>query len=167
MAFLLPVLFVLLVDFVFLMAHLNRSPSSSSTIILVWVAGMAVLVADVVALRSMGMWLGLRMRKTNAAVTRTVVCVLSLPWAVMILSLSLLALLPFSIFPRMEGEMLILYWLALSISNALLWRGWAERNLAKQFRAEATGRFETKHGWMDFIKSTAPSATPPPLPPIQ
>ena len=165
--FLWPILCVLLVNFVFLMAHLNRSGSNSSPIMLVWISGMAVLVADAFALRSMGMWLGLRMRKTNAAVTRTVVCVLSLPWAVMILSLSLLALLPFSVFPNMEGEVLILYWLTLSIGNALLWRGWAERNLAKQFRAEATGRFETKHGWMDFIKSTAPSATPPPLPPIQ
>ncbi len=164
--FLRPVLFVLLVDFVFLMAHLNRSPPSSSTIGLVWVAGMAVLVADVVALRSMGMWLGLRMRKTNAAVTRTVVCVLSLPWAVMILSLSLPALLPFGIFPTMEDAMVILYWLVLSIGNALLWRGWAERNLAKQFRAEATGWFEAKRGLKDFFKS-ASSATPPPLPPIQ
>ncbi len=162
--FLWPILCVLLMDFVFLMAHLNRSPSNSSTIMLVWISGMAVLVADAIALRSMGMWLGLRMRKTNAAVTRTVVCVMAVPWVAMILSLSLLASLPFSVFPRMEGEILILYWLALSMGNALLWRGWAERNLAKQFRAEATGRFEAKRGLSDFFKPSV-AATPPPSPP--
>ncbi len=159
-----PIMCVLLMDLVFLMSHLNRSGSNSSTIMLVWISGMAVMVADAIALRSMGMWLGLRMRRTNAAVTRTVVCVMALPWAAMILTLSLLALLPFSVFPRMEGEFLILYWLALSMGNALLWRGWAERNLARQFRAEATGRFEAKRSFRDFFKSAAP-ATPPPLPP--
>lgn len=158
-----PVACILLLDLVFLFSHLNKAYGSHGTVVLVWLSGMAVLVADVVALRSMGMWLGLRMRRTNVAVTRAVVCVLSIPWAVMIVTLSLIALLPFSLFPRMEGEMLIIYWLLLSIGNALLWRGWAERNLSKHFRGEATGRFEAKRSLKDFFKASPPVA-PPPLP---
>lgn len=164
--FLAPICCVLALDFILLLSH-RANGYPGSPVLLMWLAGMAVLVADAIALRSMGMWLGLRMRKTNAAVTRTVVCVMAVPWVAMLLSLSLLALLPFSIFPRMEAEMVILYWLALSLGNALLWRGWAERNLAKQFRAEATGRFETKRGLKDFFKPAPSIATPPPLPPLQ
>jgi ABC-type transport system involved in cytochrome c biogenesis permease component len=78
--FALPIGLVLLADFIFLL-----SSRSDSTLVILWIALMVVLVADVVTLSWVGMWRGLNSRHPNRAAAATLLLVLVLPWALFLM----------------------------------------------------------------------------------
>ena len=80
--FLSPLILVLAIECVFLVAALRYSGLDAEGVpefICVWVAGMILLVADLLALSAVGMWVGLTARNPNRATGITVVRVLVLP----------------------------------------------------------------------------------------
>lgn len=139
-----PVLFVLLVDLVFLMAgNHNRGWVS------VCVVGMLVFVADLFALTWLGMWRGLNSRRPNRAAAASLVRILFLPWVLLGLTLTVVGLS--GGFGFASGRFLEEYgvpalYAAISLVIDFAY-GWpARRNLLDRFRQVATERFETKGG---------------------
>ena len=76
--FLRPLLVVLGVELLFLMTVLRRASGWENQTI--WLGGMFMLVADLVALSWVGMWRALVARSHNLATISTLVRVLVLPW---------------------------------------------------------------------------------------
>lgn len=143
--FALPMGFVLLVDFIFLLN--SRSDSAS---VLFWIAIMVAFVADTVTLTWVGMWRGLNSRHPNRAAAAAILLVLVLPWTVfaMIGTLYGVSGVLRDLFGNTSGvEGAILFWLAISlVVDGLLWVA-SRRRLFRQFRSVATTRFDApRHG---------------------
>lgn len=83
-----PLLFVLAAELVFMYQGLARSPqvwpepSEPKFPTLMWLAGMVMLPADLVALAQVAMWMGLRARTANHGIISAMVRILVIPWLV-------------------------------------------------------------------------------------
>jgi hypothetical protein len=138
------------VDYLFL-----RTQRHNREWILTWVAGMSVLVADLITLAWVGMWLGLRSRSLHRASAAAVVRVLVLPWMLFGLSITAVGILSeadpalssmLRSFMTNVGEerVFILAWLALSLLIDLAFTLWARTKLLRYFRAVATHEYGSK-----------------------
>jgi ABC-type transport system involved in multi-copper enzyme maturation permease subunit len=135
-----PVLVVLLADFIFLFT----GPHDSDEVML-WVAGMVVLVADLITLSWLGMWRGLNSRHPNRAAVATLVRVLALPWVVFCLVLTLVALSDsLGRSSSWNNKSPIYLWIAISLGFDALFGLPAARRLVTRFREVATQRFESR-----------------------
>ena len=138
-----PMFLVLMVDFLFLMAQRQEDG-----MVYVWMAGMVLFVADMIALTWVGMWRGLNSRRANRAATAAIVRVMTLPWILWSLITILLA-----VSNAMQsggggsnwwdGKFLIVMWVAIGLGVNLLFAVPARRRLLADFRTVATTRFET------------------------
>jgi len=79
--FLRPLLAVLGVEMLFLMAMHQRAMDWRNQV--TWLAGMLMLVVDLVALSWVGMWRAMVAKNHNRATISTLLCVLVLPWALL------------------------------------------------------------------------------------
>jgi hypothetical protein len=138
--FLLPAALVVLADLIFLSAE------NDSDWTLMWIAGIALFVADLIALSWLGMWLGLNSRGIGRAATSSLSKILVLPWLAF---LALLTAITVSnvflsrVMPRgMDGKMLICAWMFFGLLNNVLFGFWAVRKLQSEFRLAATRRFD-------------------------
>src|SRR5581483_11798947 len=81
--FLGPVVVVLVIEVTFLVAAVRKEADANDPgFISVWLAGMAMLLLDVVALSWVGMWVALTTKNPNRATSLTVLRVLVLPWVI-------------------------------------------------------------------------------------
>jgi ABC-type transport system involved in multi-copper enzyme maturation permease subunit len=135
-----PVFAVLLVDFVFLL--IGRHDTDA---LMIWVAGMVVFVADLITLSWLGMWRGLNSRHPNRAAVATLVRILTLPWVVYFLVLTLAALSDSSGRTSSWNNKTPIYlWIAISLGFDALFGFPAARRLILQFREVATQRFDSR-----------------------
>lgn len=130
-----PVAVVLMLDVVFLL-----SSQRSGEMVTAWIAGMVVLVFDLVTLAYVGMWRGLNSRHPNRAAASAAVQVLVLPWMIF------LGLVTFMAFGRAfrgseTGWVLIIAWLIISVVMDAVLLGPAKERLHEHFRRVATERF--------------------------
>lgn len=141
--FVAPVFAVLLMDFVFLLAGRQDSDVTA-----MWVAGMVVFVADLVALSWLGMWRGLNSRRPNRAAAAAMVRVLVLPWMAFVLLMTLAAMS--DMFGRRinnwDFKSVVVLWVVLSFVANIVFAVPARRRLLAEFRQVATSRFETGPG---------------------
>jgi len=149
--FLFPCLVVLLVDFLFL-----RAEWSQEEWIVVWLAGMAVFVADMVTLSWVGMWKGLSTANTSRASAFGVLVILVLPWLVFAGIMTFLALAEaFSGAGFGFGfQITVFLWFAISMGFDIVFGLMARRGLLRNFRSVAA-RSSGKRP-----RTTAPSAVP-------
>lgn len=156
-----PLVVVLGADTLFLVAERHRSDW-----IVLWLAGMTVLVADAFTLSRVGAWMGMRHRRTNRALAATLVRVLVLPWMaffVIIAAVAVFASLYRTAVPRWWGDDRagpVLWW-ALGMANNLIFFAWARRKLRTQFRAAAAERFArrpARSDWWPFHRRGAAKA---------
>ncbi|MEY2409613.1 MAG: hypothetical protein QOF48_2283 [Verrucomicrobiota bacterium] len=141
--FALPMLVVLIVDFVFLMAQRHETSA-----VYVWVAGMVVFVADMLALAWVGMWRGLNSRRANRAALAAIARLLIFPWLIWIV-FSIAISVSASTNPNgapdwWDGHFPLVTWVVIALGVNLLFGLPAIRGLQTQFRTVATTRFETK-----------------------
>jgi len=139
--FALPVLVVLLVDFVFLMAM--RSDSDE----LHWmIALMVMFVMDMVALAWVGMWRGLNSHRPNRAAAAAIARIMTLPWLAWLVIIILIAVSATARggFNGWEGEFLAVLIFGLSVGVNLIFGLTARARLLSDFRRVATTRFETR-----------------------
>ena len=137
-----PVFVVLLLDFVFFLAGRR-----DSDLLVVWIAGMVIFVADLVALAWVGMWRGLNSRRPNRAAAAAMVRVLVLPWMIFLLLVTLGAAKAFG--QRMthwDGKSLVYLWTGISLIVNAYFAIPARRRLLRQFRSVATTRFDAGPG---------------------
>jgi hypothetical protein len=143
-----PVMFVLAVDFLFLILGLadrdmHRSDGRSFWVML-WIVGMFVFVMDLFALSWVSMWGGLSSKQVNRASTSAIAKILVMPWMAFFFSMTLVGVAGvFSKFnPDEHG--ILLYWFALCILNNLIFMFWSKENLRTRLREMATQRFAPK-----------------------
>lgn len=138
-----PLFVVLMMDFVFVLAGRH-----DSDLIGVWIVGMVVFVADIVALAWVGMWRGLNSRRPNRAAAAAMVRVLVLPWMIFLLLVTMAAVTD-AFGRRMtnwDGKSAVYLWLVISLVVNAYFAIPARRRLLKQFRAVATTRFDAGSG---------------------
>lgn len=112
-----------------------------------------LMVADMAALGWVAMWLGLTARNTSRAILGSVVRILILPWAIFYVGGMAFDLLsrawrgrPFELGDRWT----LLAWLVIGLSVNLCFAiFWARRNLFREFRTVAVGRYQPeKTRWL-------------------
>jgi len=136
--FALPLLLVLAIDIVFLLTD-----KSDNDWVTVWLAGMGMLVADVITLHFVGAWAGLTAKHASRAASSAIGRVMIFPWLVFYLAISLAALSLRNVLAPIgsEGSLLTLLWFAIGIVTDLGFGLWAWHRLRTDFRAVATQRF--------------------------
>jgi hypothetical protein len=132
--------------------------------VLVFGAGMSVLVLDYFALGWFGMWQGLRGRNYPVAVFRVLGQVLAAPWVLFAASVAILVLLDeYRVFflgraHRFEFFLLAYWWVLASANSLWLWL-WSRRRLHRQFREVAAvaplPRRRQRLGWLRRGATTA------------
>ena len=135
-----PVVVVLLADFVFLLHGRHQGGA-----VLPWVAGMSVLLVDLITLSWLGMWRGLNSRRPNRAAIAALAQVLVLPWVLYVAVITLGGLAGSLIVSRIfNGTTAIYLWLAISLGTDALFGLRAWHRLLTRFRERATQRFDSR-----------------------
>lgn len=145
-----PLLAMLAADFVMLNAGLQDSDVSGDPAMWIgmWLAGVGVFFADVVALYWHGMWTGLAARSPKHAFGAAVVPVLVLPWIAMGATLTAIELLPYEFrrLLRWDGWPLLL-WFGFSLLTSGAFGLSARHNLLRNFRVVAAQRYQVRASW--------------------
>jgi hypothetical protein len=154
-----PLAVVLLVDGAFILTRLNQRGDGEE--IIAFLVGMVALVADSFAIIWVGLWLGLNMPQTNRAVGGVVGRLLVLPWVAF-----------FAVVTLLEGvsawrwgvsdEVLLLFWLGITLVTDYAFGHRARRKLRAEFRAVATTRFDAPPPvWWRRLWPQAAGSAPP------
>ncbi len=143
--FLLPAVIILIADLC--MTFAGTWSQSGTELSPEWIgtciAGMVVFGADLLAISWLGMWLGIRSFKPGKAATGVRVRILALPWILFIGFISLGGIARIGVSFTPTWQMVLGFWVFLSLGVDLLFATSAARNLHRHFRGLATSRFET------------------------
>jgi hypothetical protein len=121
------------------------------TVVLSWLAGIAVFVADVAALYYVGMWQALVSRNPNRAASASVARILVLPWGAFAM-IALAISLGFILRVSEPGESFFLgLWLCLGLAVDIGFGGWARHKLLTEFRFVAARRYSSRPGLLKRI----------------
>jgi ABC-type transport system involved in cytochrome c biogenesis permease component len=135
-----PVLLVVGVEILFLGA------GRGDEWVVVWVAGVGMLVADLVTLSWVGMWLGLNSRHHSRAMAAALALVCVLPWVLFGLFGTLYGLTRFMRTSSLDENHFTLIWLGLGLIVDVLLLTWARQSLLVRFRRVVTERFAPGRG---------------------
>jgi hypothetical protein len=153
--FLGPVITALLVECIFLFAILrdNFAPGERTFTTSLWVAGMIMLVADLVALYWIGMWQGLTAKNPARAASGTLSRVLIVPWLLIALVMLLVALASMGGVrePDPWWKFFLGLWFVLGLLVDFGFSAYACHKLVTEFRLAAQQRYESRRGfWKRF-----------------
>jgi ABC-type transport system involved in cytochrome c biogenesis permease component len=163
------VVVVLATDCIFLIATRHGLYQAQEKEFVTWMflAGMIIFVADLLAIAWTGMWLGLTSRKANRATLGTFWRVLLLPWVVFAGGMITMVLLdevlrlPFAttVNRSRNAEYWVLgFWFMLCLASSAWFGLGARHRLMGQFRDVAMTRYApvgSKSGWWPFRKKNA------------
>ncbi len=142
--FAIPALIIVLADIAFLFSY-----RQDEEWVVVWVAGIAIFVADLIALAWVSMWTGLRSVNANRAAGAAMSRILVLPWLLFALMMTAVAI--YDEFYRgtlpnwVDDEMTaVVAWTLISGFVDVFFGVWAYRNLTTKFRETVAARFEKK-----------------------
>ncbi len=162
-----PMVVVLLVFLLFMLlgasdAVSQQEPADRSLWILVWAAGMVMLLADLAGLYWLGMWQGLTAKNPTRAAANNVGCILLLPWAVATLGMLAASL----VYPNPEDTLVMRFFLALWFASGLAvdlsFGAWSRHRLLAEFRLAATRRYEPLPGfWKRLLGGGGPASAAP------
>lgn len=152
--FLGPLVVVLIVESLFMLAMLSEPTVTDRTFsLLLWMAGMLMLVADLATLYWVGMWQGLTAKNVGRATTGSLARVLVVPWAAYALVFLLLVLVTTrgsSFFDTWPGAYLAL-WFVLGMLTDFAFASYARHKLLTEFRLAAQQRYSGPPGfWTRF-----------------
>jgi ABC-type Na+ efflux pump permease subunit len=155
-----PIVVVLLADLLLLTgaigpgaaATFSSSRQEVNQLIMAFIAGVVVFLADLVTLSWLGMWLGLRETGYTRAWGRALGLVLLLPWCVFIAMIfTVEALSQWRSGPSFEA--VLLWWVFLALANDAIFFGWSRMRLRERLRDEAARRFQpgaSRRWWWPF-----------------
>jgi len=142
--FLGPLLVVIAVELIFLAASLERESFRAQPINpVLWLAGIVMLVADVVALGWVGMWEAMTAKKPNHVTGKTIVRILVAPWVLFIAIAILSAFLLEDAPPPspLNWHFFVGLWLVLGLLTDAGFSVGAAVHLRRSFRTLALQRF--------------------------
>jgi hypothetical protein len=145
--FLWPVLLVLTLEGVMLGAMV-RGSDFDHDLVVAWVAGMVMMVADLATLPWVGMWMAVSARHPNQVSSQTVARILVLPWLFFILIISALSLFLFLANANYDPDSMVVagLWLGIGVAVDLIFGFLAWRRLHTRFRTLAFERFTPRPG---------------------
>jgi hypothetical protein len=141
--FLGPVVVVLCAEFLMWTAGTDSAVGNSSEWGSLWIAGMVMLVADLMALYWVGMWLGLSARNPKRAFSGAIMRILVLPWIAFGAFLMFLAMTPSSA-NNMGWDGFLGTWFLLGLGADLGFGLHARFKLLTEFRLIATQRYQAQ-----------------------
>ncbi len=144
--FLGPVIITLFVEILMLRAS-TRTMTTGNDIdvwVALWIAGMVMLVADLVALYWVGMWLGLAAKNPKRAYSDTVGRVLAVPWVGFAVFMTVVALSSVRGNPDTGWKTVLGVWIVLGLAADIGFGAWARQKLLTEFREIATRRYERR-----------------------
>jgi len=157
--FLAPLVFVLVVETLFMKAAMNEEfvPKDRQIWLALYLGAMLMLVADLVAIYWVGLWLSLNARSAQRAANGALVRILGLPWLIM-------ALVFVPTMQAMRGgvepgwQFFFAWWLLSGLGIDLLFGAWARTKLLTGFRMVATQRYDTSQtgrgfAWREWFNS--------------
>jgi ABC-type transport system involved in multi-copper enzyme maturation permease subunit len=160
--FALPVMAVVVTDIIFLFSRRNDDDW-----VLVWIAGIIIFVADVIALAWVSMWTGLKSINANRAAGAAMARVLVLPWllfAMLWTGFAIVDELNRGSLPRWlnDEKWVVISWIVIGLAVDLLFGVLAYRNLTQNFRQTVAARFDKQRkGWLRrMFSSGSPSPQP-------
>jgi ABC-type transport system involved in multi-copper enzyme maturation permease subunit len=163
--FLGPVLAVLLVEFIFMLATVREETVGDDDRLfwsILWIAGMLMLVADLIALYWLGMWQALTAKNPIRAAGASLARVLVLPWIGYGLILLIMALREFgqrSYHTSSNWKFFVGLWVGLGIGVDISFGAWARQKLLTDFRLAAQQQPESKtEYWKRWARSLKPHA---------
>lgn len=113
-----------------------------------WLAGMSMLVVDLVALFWVGLWMGLASKHPKRAYSDTVGRVLALPWVIYLFFMIYLFLASFrGATTPTTWKTYVGVWLVVGLAVDFGYGSWARMNLYARFREAATWRFQPRAFW--------------------
>lgn len=112
-----------------------------------WIAGMFMLVADLVALFWVGMWMGLASKQPKRAYSDTVGRVLASPWVMFLLFMIYMFFVSVRGQTNATWKTYLGFWFAISLAVDIGYGSWARINLYTRFREVATWRFQKRFPW--------------------
>ncbi len=159
--FLGPCLVVLAVDFIFLLAERNDPDWTW-----LWVAGISMFIADMLALPWVGMWTGLNSRNVNRAAGAALARIMVLPWVVWgVLMTGMALLLATGGFARGLPDWVeyvpLASWVIIGFAVAIGFGLASRASLLARFREVATRRFDPPRlGFWRARRAADPVAPP-------
>ena len=157
--FLAPVLVVLGAELVMLVAgagSANVGDDGRSAWVGMWLAGMLMLVLDLVALYWVGMWVGMSARNPKHAFSGVIVRILILPWVAYAVVMTLVALAPSDLQNNVSWGFFLGVWFGLGLLADVGFSLWARQKLLSDFRVVATQRFQRRASWWQRLWGKAP-----------
>jgi hypothetical protein len=146
--FLAPLGAILAVESIFMLGPINEPMGEHERVlwVLLWLAFMVMLVADLFALFWLALWHALTARNQNHAAGASLTRILLLPYLPFALVLLCIALLAMSsrVEPDLGPGFFIGLWFFLGIAADLYFGAFARQKLLSQFRTAATQRFVKK-----------------------
>jgi hypothetical protein len=165
--FLGPVLAVLAAESIFMGVSLSEAqgPEERAQSVVVWAAGMLMLVADLGALYWVGMWRGLKARNSSRAATGSIARILFFPWlviAVIALVLVVRAMI-ISHVPDPSWQFMLGTWLLVGLATDIGFGAYSRQKLIREFRLTAQQRYTPPPGfWKRLLQGPEPETLPPP-----
>ena len=147
--FLGPLLTVLLIDIVLMLATANETATQDEIgfTMKTWMAGMVMLIADVIALYWVGVWQAMISKNPNRAPSATVARVLVLPWIVFALVALVLSLTTFRT-GQEPGEYFFLgLWFGVGLVADVGFGAWARHKFLSEFRVAASQQYAKRPGF--------------------
>jgi ABC-type transport system involved in multi-copper enzyme maturation permease subunit len=163
--FLGPLLAVLLVECLFTSAVIGRAAPDEERLfwLILWTAGMFMLVADLVALYWVGMWQGLTARNAVRAAGGSLARVLVVPWIGYGAVLLLIVLSERH--PNPSWKFFMALWFGLGLGVDVAFGAWARQKLLTEFRLAAQQRYDSKgEFWTRWLRSLKPHVSGGPSP---
>ena len=146
--FLAPLLLTLAVEVLLLLALQRHNQDSDSLV--VWLAGMFMLVADMISLPVVAAWFALSSRTTNRSTGSAVLVIMVLPWLGHIVTLVLLSLVVMTTGSNFDPtqNLLVGVWVGWGLLCDLVFGIRCHRRLHRRFREMALERYAPPTGFL-------------------
>ena len=169
--FLGPLVVVLLAGCLFMMSSFSDADAVNehSLWVSIWIGGMVMLVADLIALYWVGIWQGISSKNPNRAASGSVTRILVLPTVTFGMVMLLVSLASMSGTrmgrPDPTWKFFLGWWFGLGLAADIGFGAWARHKLLTEFRLVAAQRYAPRAGfWKQLLTGTQPER--PDAPPV-
>ncbi len=151
-----PVLLVLGVECLFMFASMSEDLGGDERFLFwLFIAGMLMLVCDLIALYWVGMWQGLSAKNQSRAISTTLARILVLPWVIIAVLMLFLALGAISTpnSPDPGSGVFLAIWFFIGLAVDVAFAVTARQQLLTQFRSAAASRYAAGAGfWRRLLR---------------
>ena len=156
--FLGPLIFVLAIFSAFMLAMPPEMSDAEDHVlwVLFWLAGMAMLIVDLVAFYWVGLWQALVAKNPHRAASVTIGRILVLPWIVIAIASLVISIMGREMRAEPGPGFFLGLWFLTGVLTDVLFASQARTKLLTQFRVAATQRFAERPGFFKTLLAGTP-----------